>query len=135
MIVKEIRTREIKRSHFQKSDLSLKETVYQTTNTTEYFLEYATSSDRLVAFLRLSLPTHQDIAMIREVHVYGEAEKLTSVGKSQHLGLGKALIAHGESIAKKHGYARLRVISAVGTRGYYRKRGFSDGELYQEKVL
>ena len=135
VIVKEIRTREIKRSHFQKSDLSLKETVYQTTNTTEYFLEYATSSDRLVAFLRLSLPTHQDIAMIREVHVYGEAQKLGSPGESQHLGLGKKLIAHSESIAKKYGYVRLRVISAVGTRGYYRERGFSDGELYQEKVL
>ena len=55
--------------------------------------------------------------------------------KANILGLGKKLIAHSESIAKKHGYVRLRVISAVGTRGYYRERGFSDGELYQEKVL
>ena len=45
------------------------------------------------------------------------------------------LFRSSERMAKKHGYVRLRVISAVGTRGYYRERGFSDGELYQEKVL
>ena len=32
--------------------------------------------------------------------------------------------------AVAEGYAKLAVISAVGTRGYYRKLGFADGALY-----
>lgn len=133
--VKEIRTREIKRSHFSQSDLSLKETIFQTANTSEYFLEYITSDDRLVGFLRLSLPKDKDTAMIREVHVYGEAEKLTARGESQHLGLGKALIERAKQIAQEKHYRFLQVISAIGTREYYRRRGFSDLELYQQCPL
>jgi elongator complex protein 3 len=38
-------------------------------------------------------------------------------------------------LAREHGYARLAVISAVGTRGYYRKRGFADGTLYQTRDI
>lgn len=135
VVVKEIRSREIKRNHFQKSDLSLKETVYQTTNTSEYFLEYLAKGDSLIGFLRLSLPKNSDIAMIREVHVYGEAEKLTTVGESQHLGLGKALIARAKQIAASANYYFLQVISAIGTREYYRRRGFSDHGLYQQCAL
>jgi elongator complex protein 3 len=38
-------------------------------------------------------------------------------------------------IASERGYKRLAVISSVGTRGYYRMRGFSDGVLYQVREL
>jgi elongator complex protein 3 len=31
----------------------------------------------------------------------------------------------------QRGYQKLAVISAIGTRDYYRKRGFVDGKLYQ----
>jgi elongator complex protein 3 len=33
--------------------------------------------------------------------------------------------------AGQAGFTRLSVISAVGTRAYYRALGFSDGSLYQ----
>jgi elongator complex protein 3 len=39
------------------------------------------------------------------------------------------------AIAGEHGYAKLAVISAVGTREYYRKKGFTDGDLYQFKTV
>ena len=35
------------------------------------------------------------------------------------------------AIARRAGYARLAVISGVGTRAWYRRLGFSDGVLYQ----
>ena len=37
--------------------------------------------------------------------------------------------------ASERGYARLAVVSGVGTREYYRARGFADGELYQQAAL
>ena len=83
-------------------------------------------------------PIMSDEAMIREVHVYGAVAGIhaTSSG-AQHLGLGKRLIERACEIARDAGYARINVISAVGTREYYRKLGFArahDG-LYQQKPL
>lgn len=97
-------------------------------------------SPKIAGFLRLSLPKEPSFieelggsAIIREVHVYGQ---LTPVGRrgserTQHMGLGSSLIEKAKQIAKKRGFTRLSVISAVGTREYYRQRGFVDGELYQ----
>ena len=75
--------------------------------------------------------------MIREVHVYGQAVAIGEAedGRAQHSGLGTRLIERAAEIASEHGYARLAVIAAVGTREYYRKRGFSDGALYQVRTL
>ena len=99
-------------------------------------------------FLRLSLPKKkykrkhflkeiEGCSLIREVHVYGKVLgiKDRSSGESQHLGLGKKLIGIAEEISKDYGFEKISVISAIGTREYYRKRGFSDGELYMEKKL
>ena len=75
-------------------------------------------------------------AMIREVHVYGAVAGLhrTSAG-AQHLGLGKRLIEAASSIAREDGCEALNVISAVGTREYYRGLGFQDKGMYQQKTL
>ena len=56
-------------------------------------------------------------------------------GRAQHAGLGKQLIERAADIARQHGYQKLAVISAIGTREYYRKRGFADGVLYQLRAL
>ncbi|RPI95558.1 MAG: GNAT family N-acetyltransferase, partial [Chloroflexi bacterium] len=74
---------------------------------------------------------------IREVHVYGPALGLgeESPGKAQHSGWGTRLIERAAQIAAERGYTRLAVISSVGTRAYYRKRGFADGALYQIRNL
>jgi elongator complex protein 3 len=45
------------------------------------------------------------------------------------------LIERAAEIARERGFARLAVISAIGTREYYRKRGFEDGVLYQIRTL
>jgi elongator complex protein 3 len=83
-----------------------------------------------------ALPIRQGQAMVREVHVYGKAEHLHQAQEgTQHLGLGRALVAEACRIAREAGYAELNVISAVGTRAYYRKLGFVDAGLYQVKAL
>lgn len=142
----DIRAREVRFRQIERADLHLDQLVYATSAGEERFLQYITADRSIAAFLRLSLPHTEDApltaelagaAIIREVHVYGQALDLgeAGAGRAQHAGLGTALLEHAAEIAREQGYARLAVISAVGTRGYYRKRGFEDGTLYQVQVL
>ncbi len=77
--------------------------------------------------------------MIREVHVYGALAGLRPAAggerHTQHRGLGRRLVEAAAEIAAAAGYADLAVISAIGTRDYYRGLGFTDGELYQHRAL
>jgi elongator complex protein 3 len=141
---REIRSREIRGAPFERAALRLEATRYATSVGEELFLEYVTPEDRLVAFLRLSLPEEASFvqelgrsALIREVHVYGASLPLgtRSEGGAQHAGLGRALIEEAERRARAAGFDALAVISAVGTRAYYRELGFADGALYQHRPL
>jgi elongator complex protein 3 len=136
----DIRSREIKHGAFDPGALALRDTRYATSRGDEHFLELLTPDDRVVAFLRLSLPRAPSFiaeiaqsAMIRELHVYGGALALGTqhATRPQHRGLGARLIARARELARSAGFADLAVISAIGTRGYYRKHGFGDGALYQ----
>ena len=145
-----IRCREIRRDPLPGVSLTLNNLVYDTDATTEHFLSLDTADDRLAAFLRLSLPASlppggagggfpelDGCAMIREVHVYGPAldPGEDSRGEAQHTGLGAALVERAKSIARAAGYPRLAVISAVGTREYYRRLGFAPDGLYMTLAL
>jgi len=143
-VCRDIRAREIRESSFRADALELAELVYETSIGDEVFLQYVTPEDRVVAFLRLSLPREAPFAdelagsaIIREVHVYGASLPLSrrSKGRAQHLGLGRKLVDSACERAAAAGYADLAVISAVGTRGYYRGLGFLDGPLYQHRRL
>lgn len=138
----EIRAREIRGERFDRRALRLRTTAYATSVGEERFLELVTPEDRLVAFLRLSLPSAPSFvaelgraALIRELHVYGESLPLREPGgeRAQHRGLGRGLVEESLRQAGDAGYRRLAVISSVGTRGYYRALGFADGELYQSR--
>ena len=103
-----------------------------------------TPEDEIVAFLRLCLPERRAFmdeiarsALVRELHVYGAAVGLgaRSSEKAQHRGFGARLLDEASDRAAKAGFQDLEVISAVGTRGYYRKFGFSYGVLYQHRGL
>ena len=85
----------------------------------------------------LPFPLQAGEAMIREVHVYGRVEKLQHAGinNAQHRGLGTPQVNRACELASQAGYQRINVISAVGTRGYYRKLGFYDNGLYQQRKL
>lgn len=149
--VREIRFREIATSKVDMHELKLAEVSYQTNVTNEYFLQWVTPQNQIVGFLRLSLPNRKALeqladeqslspapeeAMIREVHVYGTAERVGEAGTTaQHHGLGHKLIDRACTIAREAGYERINVISAIGTRAYYQELGFSTHGLYQQKEL
>ncbi len=147
--VQEIRSREIAFGAAANDELSLSEVAYETTNTHEVFLQWVTPDNRIAGFLRLSMPNADYVnahatdlpinageAMIREVHVYGRVAGLHQGGENaQHRGLGRMLIERACDIARENGYTAINVISAIGTRGYYRKQGFTDNGLYQQRSL
>lgn len=108
----------------------------------------------LYAILRLRLPDKNEkilfrelegAAIIRDVHTYGQVmeiensknQKLKKVekGGSQHKGLGKRLMTIAEEMAREKGYKKIAVISAVGTRGYYRELGYNLEDMYMVKFL
>lgn len=147
--VQEIRSREIAFGAAASDELSLSEIAYETTNTREVFLQWVAPGNRIAGFLRLSMPNADYVgahaadlpidageAMIREVHVYGRVAGLHQGGQNaQHRGLGRMLIERACDIARDNGYTAINVISAIGTRGYYRKQGFADNGLYQQRSL
>jgi elongator complex protein 3 len=142
----DIRAREVRFRPVLADQLELDELHYESSVSDEIFLQYISEDRAIAGFLRLSLPKRgidpltnelADAAMIREVHVYGQSVEIgeASAGRAQHTGLGTQLIERAAQIARERGYSRLAVISAIGTRGYYRKRGFEDGQLYQVRAL
>ena len=142
--VQEIRFREIRHQPLDLKKLSLKVVNYKTSIGQEKFLQFITSTNQIVAFLRLSLPQLKPFikelnhsAIIREIHVYGQSlpigDKQTQI--PQHLGLGTKLIHQARLIAQKNHYQQLSVISAIGTKQYYRQLGFTSGPLYQHLNL
>lgn len=142
--LEDMRFRQIRRAAPPPCDLELRVTPYAAGSGQERFLELVTGRDELVGFLRLflpdgepSLPSLQGAALIREVHVYGAVAALGQhdPGKSQHGGVGRTLVARAEEIAAEHGHGKIAVISAVGTREYYRSLGYRDGELYLFKEI
>jgi elongator complex protein 3 len=147
--IKDIRSREIRDEDINWNDIKEEIIQYKTFVSTEYFISYITKKDdKICGFLRLSIPQKrlsknnfikelQNSAIIREVHVYGTLVNIgdESDGEAQHLGLGKQLIEKSEEIAKKEGFQKLSVISAIGTREYYKKRGFEKKQLYMKKNI
>jgi elongator complex protein 3 len=142
-----VRCREVKGKSVNAAVLKLDDLVYPAGAAEEHFISYVTPDDKLAGFVRLSLPGKDSpqtgisdldsAALIREVHVYGQSLPVGAEkeGAAQHAGLGTRLLEEAERVARAAGFQRMAVISAVGTRGYYLRRGFERGELYLTKQL
>ncbi len=111
----------------------------------EYFLSFE-NKDQLYSLLRMRLPeTKKNLifkeldssAIIREVHTFGRVVAISkkNIRFAQHQGLGKRLISVAETIAKKNGFNKIAVISAIGTREYYFKLGYQPQKTYLIKSL
>ncbi len=88
-------------------------------------------------------------AIVRELHVYGPLVKIgsKSTGYSnnlkrkesliyQHKGLGQSLLKEAEKICREEfGLKKLSVISAIGTREYYKKFGYVINGPYVTKAI
>jgi len=149
-IIQEIRFREIgfairdlKPKQKINKNLKLKITKYKSSDATEYFLEITNKDNILFALCRLRIC--KNFAIIRELHVYGQALKIGQKPKSktnksvisQHKGLGKQLIKKAEQITKQNKISNLKIISGVGVRQYYKKLGYKldSKKIYMEKLV
>jgi len=104
-------------------------------------------NDVLVGYLRLRIPSEkahrpeiipEATSIVRELHVYG---LLVPVGRHiarawQHKGYGGILLSEAERISKED-YDRKKVviISALGTKQYYRRFGYDYDGPYVSKLL
>jgi len=104
-------------------------------------------NDVLVGYLRLRIPSEKahrpeinpkTVSIVRELHVYGS---LVPVGRHmakawQHKGYGSILLSEAERISKED-YDRKKVviISALGTKQYYRRFGYDYDGPYVSKLL
>ena len=140
----DIRAREVRFRDLSAVELRLDERRYATSIGDEVFLQWLTPERAIAGFARLALPREEALleelrgaAIIREVHIYGQALGIGAAAgaETQHRGLGRQLIERCQAIAAAAGYGQLAVISAMGTRGYYRRLGFADGPLYQTLEL
>ncbi len=123
-----IRCREIRGDNFDATQAELIRREYRASAGLEILLSFEIG-EKLISLLRLRLDEN---ATIRELHTFGEEIGLSKSGNSQHRGFGKKLISEAEKIARKAGFAKLRIISGVGVREYYRKLGY---RLDREKIF
>jgi elongator complex protein 3 len=104
-------------------------------------------NDVLIGYLRLRIPSRKahrpeinsrPCSIIRELHVYGP---LVPVGRRiakawQHRGYGEILLAEAERVSKEeYDLEKIFVISALGTKQYYKRYGYNYDGPYQSKIL
>lgn len=135
-----IRCREVKNKNVNINDLFRKIRIYNASDGIEIFISYESEDEKVIyGFLRLRVHKKKknsentevfselkNSALIRELHVYG---CLSKVGKnaagSQHKGIGSNLLQDAEQLSILYGYRIINVISGIGVRNYYRKRGYT----------
>jgi elongator complex protein 3 len=113
----------------------------------EIFLSFEdVKKDILIGFLRLRIPSQKahrsemddKTALVRELHVYGSMIPLgeKEIGKWQHMGYGERLLEEAEKIASQnYDKNKMKVISGIGARNYYKKFGYSRLGPYMSKLL
>jgi elongator complex protein 3 len=143
-----------KRTLLQDREVHLRRIDYTASGGTEVFLSFESSDElSILGFLRLrepalphrleikgqSYPKCERSAIIRELHVYGvsvDIGHIPGTDSYQHKGYGTRLMKEAERIVKdEFGLGKLSVISAVGTREYYRRLGYSRNGPYMTKTL
>jgi elongator complex protein 3 len=145
-----IRCREIRENYNPKERLYLFRENYEASGGKEIFLSFENKNRmRLYSLLRLripsyiyspnnaSIPTLRNSSIIREIHTYGQLIPIaTKEMAAQHRGLGKKLVRKAEKITtREFNLNKIAVISAVGTRDYYRKLGYKLKDTYMIKKL
>ena len=114
----------------------------------EIFFSFEDENETLFGLLRmrvqsrtvpgLGLENSGDLAVIRELHVYGPEVPISKreEGTAQHRGLGRELLREAERVAAaEFGAGQMVVLSGVGAREYYRESGYSSRGDYMVKEL
>jgi elongator complex protein 3 len=148
-----IRCREVGTRKLGRHDvnMSLKRIDYDSSDGKEVFLSLEDSDKKvLFGYLRLrklAKPHRKELkekdgtpsAIVRELHILGQ---LVDIGRnsdfttSQHKGYGSRLLEKAEEIVKSEfGMNSISIISAIGTRQYYKKFGYELNGPYVSKKL
>lgn len=143
-----IRCREtgLHRRYPSEDEVILRRTQYSASGGREIFLSWESKTgDTILGFLRLrkvASPRREELqesTIVRELHIYGQAVNVgrkESADSYQHRGYGLKLLKEAERITKDElGLNKIAVISAVGTRQYYKKLGYQQDGPYVSKVL
>ena len=108
---------------------------YETYGGKEVFLSYEDENETLFGLLRLRV---NNMAVVRELHVFGSEVPLGEKQEqaAQHHGLGGRLLREAERIVKEEFHTtKLRILSGVGARDYYRSSGYHLEDAYMSKEL
>jgi len=145
-----IRCREIKGAAIDPNKIQLNVDEFDASEGKEFFLSYDDmEKDKICSLLRLRFHSYsfngkphfikelEGAALVREIHTYGKAVPIGqgSDGESQHVGMGRSLLAKAEDISKKNGFNKVAVIAGIGTREYYRKWGYELEGTYMTKLI
>ncbi len=144
-----IRCREagLQKKYPKPDEVAFKRTDYSASGSKEVFLSFESSDGQtILGFLRLRKiqsthrPELESSAVVRELHVYGQALNVghdIDASSYQHRGYGMKLMQEAERIAKEEfGVDKIAVISAVGTRQYYKKQlGYHQDGPYVSKEI
>jgi ELP3 family radical SAM enzyme/protein acetyltransferase len=165
-----IRCREVRKKEISNIIMNVRH--YEASDGDEYFISIESENkDTIFGFCRLRLsnkmgiiknggykqitndeeinllPYLNNMAMVRELHVYGKMTPLNKTKQNndnnhnnndnyyQHKGYGKMLIRKAEEIAINKNFKKIGVISGVGVRKYYEKLGYSLDNNYMVKEL
>jgi elongator complex protein 3 len=110
---------------------------------TEHFLS-AVAGDALIGYARLRIPCSpgetvpEGATLLRELHVYGPVVPLGGTPRPhewQHRSYGGLLLHRAEELSRSAGFRRMAVLSGIGVRPYYRKRGYERRGPYMVKEL
>lgn len=149
--INEIRYREVGYMWLHRDKLpkevKMKRETYEASKGIEVFLSFEDEEqDIIIGYLRLRYPSslahRKEIdgktTIIRELHIYGievphgEWDEMAF----QHKGFGSELLKEAEEISRNEFDARkILVLSGVGVKEYYRKRGYTDLGPYMVKYL
>ncbi|MBS7624194.1 MAG: tRNA uridine(34) 5-carboxymethylaminomethyl modification radical SAM/GNAT enzyme Elp3 [Candidatus Bathyarchaeia archaeon] len=120
---------------------------YEASKGEEFFISAEdTVNDVLIGYLRLRIPSDmahrpeisgKNASIIRELRVLGP---LVPVGRRegegyQHKGFGRVLLEEAERISLEQGCKKILVTSALGTKRYYMRLGYTYDGPYMSKNL
>ena len=124
----------------------LKKYEYEASGGTEVFLSFEDDDGILIGYLRLRYPSEKahrkeidsKTTIVRELHIYGPEVPVDMADdfSFQHKGYGGKLLAEAERISVEEFDAkRILVLSGIGAREYYRKKGYYKLGPYMAKDL
>jgi elongator complex protein 3 len=129
-------------------DVRLVRTYYESSAGTEVFLSKEDpKTDTLVAYLRLRIPSPSAhrieissarASIVRELHVCGPAVPVGEYDADswQHKGHGASLLKEAERLStEEYDVGKILVLSALGTKEYYSRAGYSQDGPYMSKRL